>query len=94
MLWNSLRIGKRIVERQLPGLGLPEQLDHDRHLHRAGGVELLVGIEQQLVAAVERAERDRDFGAAVGDDRHDALTKRARQRRRGARQSQREKRNL
>ena len=68
MLRNSLRIGERVVERERAGARLPEQLDHHRHLHRARGVKRLVGIDQQFGAAVERAKRDRDFGAARRDD--------------------------
>ena len=69
MLRNSLRMGSGVVERQRAGLRLPEQLDHHRHLHRAGGVERLVGIDQHLRPAVERLEGDGDFRAARGDER-------------------------
>ena len=37
-----------IVERQRAGAGLAEQLDEDRHLHRARRVERGVGLNQQL----------------------------------------------
>ena len=38
-----------VVEREPSSLGLTEQLDQHRHLHRAGGVELDVRLDQQLV---------------------------------------------
>ena len=68
MLWNSLRIGERVVERERARVRLPEQLDHDRHLHGARRVERLVCVDEQLGASVERAKSDGDFGAARGND--------------------------
>ena len=58
-----------LIERDRARLGLPEELDHDRHLHRAGGVERLVGIDEDFRLAIERPEGDGDLGAARGNHR-------------------------
>jgi hypothetical protein len=46
-----------------------KQLNQRRDFHRAGGVEHDVGLHEQLVAAVECAERHGHIGAALVDER-------------------------
>ena len=50
--------GDLVVQLQRAGARAAEQLDHHRHLHRAGGVEAVVGVQVEGVAGLEVMECD------------------------------------
>jgi len=53
---------QRVVEAQAARLGLPEQLDHHRHLHRARRVEHLVGFDRHRAASIQGLQHQPDLG--------------------------------